>query len=61
MKTLAIIMIILGLLIGRWTVANNQRSVSDRPGIFNTDMGGCMMGFIPFALIVGGIYILMTI
>jgi len=61
MKILAIIMIVLGLFLGYWSAKNQSKDPGDRPAHFNTELGGCMMSFIPLALIVGGIYILMTI
>lgn len=60
MLFLGIIMIVLGLMWGSWSFKNNQRPPHARPMAFNTQLSGCMMNFIPLALIIGGIYILMT-
>ena len=61
MMIIGILMIVLGLLIGNWVNNNNQKEAWERPGIFNTKLSGCVINTIPIALIIGGIYILMTL
>lgn len=61
MLVLGIILILIGLVGGYWSGKNSALPPGDRPLIFSTELSGCMMLFIPFALIVLGIYILATL
>lgn len=61
MIVLGIILIILGLAMASWTYNNNQRPPGYRPGVFETELGGCMVNFIPLCLLGVGIYILVTL
>ena len=60
MIILGIILLILGFILATWTYKNTLRSRADRPFIFNTELGGCVVNVLPLILIVTGIYILMT-
>ena len=57
---LGIFLIIIGLITGSWSAKRNFRQPGDRPFIFETQLGGCMMVTIPFILIILGIYLLFT-
>jgi len=53
-------LIFIGLIIGSWVGKYNFKQPGYRPFIFETQLGGCIIGNIPFLFIVLGIYILMT-
>lgn len=61
MLILGILLIVLGLIIGSWAGKNEFSPPGYRARIFETRLGGCIMLFIPFVLIVIGIYILITL
>jgi len=61
MLVLGIILILIGVVWGYWSGKNSALPPGYRPPVFSTQLSGCMMLFIPFVLIVLGIYIIATL